>query len=127
MEARPTSRIRRMIGWLCILSGSAIVLCSPKIVFPGLELLLGIEQIVGSQSVWYLPDGSYMYTNPSAAMKWIALVALVGVTLTTLGCVVLLFPSLPRYWVEIKLAINETIREELKGKGANGTNGSSKG
>ncbi len=61
-----------------MLTGLGAILTSPWIVFPGLEILLGIETLVGKQSVDYQPDGSYFYTNPVAQMRWIAGVAAIG-------------------------------------------------
>ncbi len=54
----------RTVGWPLIAIGIAVTVMSPWIVFPGLELLLGIEAIVGRESVVYKPDGGYIYTNP---------------------------------------------------------------
>lgn len=75
----------RVIGWLLVVIGVLVVVFSRTIVFPGLELTLGIETIVGSENVSYQPDGSYYYTNPSAMMRWIASVAGVGLLIAAFG------------------------------------------
>ncbi|HPP52184.1 MAG TPA: hypothetical protein PK777_04465 [Thermoguttaceae bacterium] len=74
-----------ILGWSLIGVGICIAIFSQKIVFPGLESLVGIETIVGKQNVVYLPDGGYVYTNPGAMVRWIALVAGVGVLLAGIG------------------------------------------
>jgi hypothetical protein len=58
---------------------------SNKIVFPGLERLVGIETIVGKENVVYQPDGSYYFTNPGAMMRWIFSVAAVGILIFSIG------------------------------------------
>lgn len=77
----------RVLGWLLVVIGVLVVVFSRTIVFPGLELTLGIETIVGSENVRYEPDGSYIYTNPVAMMRWIASVAGVGVLIMAVGVV----------------------------------------
>ncbi len=52
-----------------MLFGLVVVVFSSKIAFPGFELLLGIEAIVGKENVIYLDDGGYMYTNPGAMVR----------------------------------------------------------
>ena len=79
----------RNLGWLLTVGGIVITVTSKYIVFPGLEMLLGIEVIVGRESVSYNPDGSYVFTNPGAMMAWIAGVAAVGVLLAACGIAVL--------------------------------------
>jgi len=69
--------------------GICIAALSQKIVFPGLESLVGIETIVGKQNVVYLPEGGYAYTNPGAMVRWIASVAMVGFLLAFIGSIVL--------------------------------------
>jgi hypothetical protein len=69
----------RAIGWSLVVLGVCIAVLSQKIVFPGLEALLGIETIVGRENVVYEPDGSYMFTNPGAMVLWIVSVAAIGV------------------------------------------------
>ena len=71
----------RVVGWLLVVIGILVVVFSRTIVFPGLERTLGIETIVGRENVSYEPDGSYLFTNPAAMLRWIASVAGVG-TLT---------------------------------------------
>lgn len=75
----------RTLGWLLVVIGVLVVVFSRSIVFPGLELTLGIETIVGSENVSYQPDGSYYYTNPSAMVRWIASVAGVGLLIAACG------------------------------------------
>ena len=58
-----------MIACILIIAGVLIVIFSNKIVIPGLERLLGIETLVGKESVDYQPDGSYYYANPGAIME----------------------------------------------------------
>ncbi|HZL78154.1 MAG TPA: hypothetical protein VFC17_04825 [Candidatus Limnocylindrales bacterium] len=79
-----------MIGLLLILFGVLIVVFSEKIVFPGLERLVGIEAIVGTQNVVYQADGSYMFTNPGAIIRWVASVAAIGVSIALTGVLVLI-------------------------------------
>ena len=69
--------------------GIAVAAMSGWIVFPGLERLLGIEVIVGRESVVYKPDGSYIFTNPAAMMRWVGTVAGLGLALASAGVVVL--------------------------------------
>ncbi len=79
----------RAVGWVFITLGILIAACSQQIVFPGLERLLGIETIVGRDSVTYLPDGGYAYTNPGAMVRWVVSVAAVGVLLAFTGAFML--------------------------------------
>jgi hypothetical protein len=76
---------KRLIGGLLVLVGGLIAIFSGKIVFPGLELLLGIETIVGKENVEHLEGGGYIYTNPGAMIRWICSVAAVGVVLCGVG------------------------------------------
>lgn len=76
---------KRVFGCSLIVLGVCIVVLSQKIVFPGLEALLGIETIVGRENVVYQPDGSYMFTNPGAMVRWIVSVAVIGVALACGG------------------------------------------
>jgi hypothetical protein len=80
---------KRAIGWSLLGVGICIAVLSQKIVFPGLESVLGIESIVGKQNVVYLANGGYAYTNPGAMVRWIASVAMVGVLLVAIGSIVL--------------------------------------
>lgn len=75
----------RPLGILLIVFGALIVLLSKKIVFPGLEVLLGIETIVGKENVAYSSDGTYDFTNPGAMGRWIGCVVLVGLGITAFG------------------------------------------
>lgn len=79
----------KKLGIALIALGIAIAIFSPKIVFPGLERLIGIEAIVGRQNVAYEPDGSYAYTNPGAMITWITAVSGVGVAIVILGIALL--------------------------------------
>jgi uncharacterized membrane protein HdeD (DUF308 family) len=81
MKTKPA----KIIGWLLILFGILVVVFSNKIVFPGLERLVGIETIVGKENVVYEPDGSYYFTNPGAMMRWIFSVALIGILICCTG------------------------------------------
>ena len=74
-------------GVILMIVGSTICVFSNKIVFPGLEVVLGIERIVGKDSVVYLDGGGYIYTNPGAMVRWIAGVVLVGVVIFGFGAV----------------------------------------
>lgn len=65
--------------------GALMVVFSEKIVFPGLEVLLGIETIVGRESVHYLAGGGYVFTNPGAMVRWMLSVAVVGVSVASFG------------------------------------------
>ena len=80
---------KRAIAWSLLGVGICIAVFSQKIVFPGLESVLGIESIVGKQNVVYLANGGYAYTNPGAMVRWIASVAMVGVLLVAIGSIVL--------------------------------------
>jgi len=79
----------KAVGWLLILLGAFTVAFSGKIVFPGFEFLLGIETIVGKDNVSYQPDGSYLFTNPGAMMRWILPVAAVGILICVSGVLML--------------------------------------
>jgi hypothetical protein len=80
---------KRAVGWFLVTAGVCIAVFSQKIVFPGLESVLGIETIVGKQNVVYLPGGGYAYTNPGAMVRWISAVAAAGVLLAGVGGLVL--------------------------------------
>ena len=75
----------RAVGWLLFLLGVSVAVFSQKIVFPGLERLVGIETIVGKQNVVYQADGSYLFTNPGAMVRWIASVAAIGLLICLSG------------------------------------------
>ena len=81
----------RDTGWWLVVLGVLVAVFSRSIVFPGLEWLLGLERIVGSENVSYRPDGSYDYTNPGAMVRWIALVAGVGILMAAFGVVCILY------------------------------------
>jgi hypothetical protein len=77
--------LKRLVGWLLILVGLVVVVFSEKIVFPGLERLVGIETIVGKQNVVYQPDGGYLFTNPGAMARWVFSVAAIGILICLSG------------------------------------------
>jgi hypothetical protein len=81
---------KKAIGTFLVLLGAAIVCCSKLIVFPGLEKLVGIETIVGKESVVHLPDGGYAYTNPGRMLYWIFAVAALGTLIFFVGVRLLL-------------------------------------
>jgi|ERR1017187_392053 hypothetical protein len=81
---------RKVFGWFLILIGVLVIAFSEKIVFPGLERLVGIETIVGTQNVVYEPDGSYLYTNPGAMVRWIVWVASIGLIICLIGIWILI-------------------------------------
>jgi hypothetical protein len=85
---KPTSK--KVLGWCLILFGTLVAFFSNKIVFPGLERLVGIETIVGTQNVVHNPDGSYFYTNPGAMVRWIVWVASIGLIICLIGCWILI-------------------------------------
>ena len=72
----------KIFGIILIALGLSTIVFSEKIVFPGLENLLGIETIVGKDNVVYdkpgEPNSDYSFTNPTAMIKWVASVALCG-------------------------------------------------
>jgi hypothetical protein len=76
----------KIVGWILNLLGVLILAFSSKIVFPGLERILGIETIVGKENVVHLSEGGYAYTNPAAIFCWIFLVAAIGAIIAMLGC-----------------------------------------
>jgi uncharacterized membrane protein len=79
----------KFVGWLLILLGVLIAIFSERIVFPGLERLVGIETIVGKSNVIYQPGGSYIFTNPGAMIRWISAVAFVGLLVCLSGALLL--------------------------------------
>jgi len=68
-----------------MLLGLLVTAFSSKIVFPGLERLVGIETIVGKNNVVYQTDGSYLYTNPGRMAEWIIGVAIIGMVILSVG------------------------------------------
>lgn len=87
--AMKTKQARRL-GWLLLIIGVLVVVFREKIAFPGLEKLVGIEVMVGRENVIYEPDGSYLFTNPRAMIRWVLSVAAIGILICSSG-VVLLF------------------------------------
>jgi hypothetical protein len=82
--------IKKIIGWAFILVGLTIMIFSDKIVFPGLERIVGIETIVGKENVVYQTDGSYVFTNPGAMIHWIFSVIVVGIIISSIGVWILI-------------------------------------
>jgi hypothetical protein len=76
---------QKLLGWSLVIVGVLVAVLSEQIVFPGLERLLGIETIVGRESVVYQPEGGYVFTNPGAMIRWVSGVALVGFIVAFLG------------------------------------------
>jgi hypothetical protein len=85
----PLMTTKHKAGSVFVAFGALIAVCSRQIVFPGLERLLGIEAIVGRESVVYQRDGFYIFTNPGAVTGWVASVAAFGVLLAFVGAVML--------------------------------------
>jgi hypothetical protein len=56
-----------------------------------LERIVGIETIVGKENVVYQSDGSYLFTNPGAMAKWIFSVAAIGIAVSLIGILILLW------------------------------------
>ena len=83
----------RAIGIALIVLGMLIVVFSERIVFPYLEELIGIENIVGKANVVYDNpndhDSAYVFTNPVAMMRWVAGVALCGFLLMLSGIAII--------------------------------------
>lgn len=80
----------KIIGFASIAFGILIIVFSRFIVFPGLEMMLGIETLVGRENVNYRPDGSYMYTNPGAMAAWILTVSGIGLLIAVVGSMILI-------------------------------------
>jgi hypothetical protein len=78
-------KLKRTFGFFLLFVGLLVVVFSEKIVFPGLERLIGIERIVGGGNVVYEPDGSYVFTNPGAMIRWVASVAGIGAGIILIG------------------------------------------
>lgn len=78
-------RGKRAIGYALVTLGILIALFSWNIVFPGLELLLGPETIVGKRNVYYVSPGEYYMTNPEAMYRWQAYVVLSGASIAIVG------------------------------------------
>jgi hypothetical protein len=78
-------KFKNIFGYVCIVLGLLVVAFSNKIVFPGLERLVGIETIVGKENVVYQPDGSYLFTNPAAMAKWVLSVMIIGFLICAIG------------------------------------------
>jgi hypothetical protein len=80
----------KKFGCFFIAVGVLVIAFAEKIVFPGLERLVGIETIVGKENIVYQPDGSYLFTNPAAMVHWIASVVLVGLLVCSMGILILI-------------------------------------
>jgi hypothetical protein len=83
-EKRKT-KLKNIFGCFLILVGLLVVAFSNKIVFPGLERLVGIEAIVGKENVVYEPDGGYYFTNPTAMVEWVGSMAIFGLLICFVG------------------------------------------
>ncbi len=79
----------RTIGLALMAFGILILAFSRFIVFPGLEVMLGIDTLVGRENVNYQPDGSYVYTNPGAIAAWILAVSGIGLLIAVVGALTL--------------------------------------
>jgi hypothetical protein len=82
--------LKQVFAWFLLLAGLLVMVFSNRIVFPGLERLLGIETIVGRENVVYQPDGGYIFTNPAAMMRWVLSVVIVGLSICSIGIWVLI-------------------------------------
>ena len=80
---------KEVVGRTLALTGVLVAVFSQQLVFPGLERLLGIETIVGRESVVYQPDGGYVFTNPGAIVRWIGAVVAVGLVIAFVGAFML--------------------------------------
>src|SRR4051794_34319622 len=80
-----SAKAKARLGVLLILVGLLVTAFSSKIVFPGLERLLGIETIVGKSNVVYEADGNYYFANPGAMVKWVSIVAIIGIAVSASG------------------------------------------
>src|SRR5665213_396941 len=78
-------KFKNILGCIFVLVGLLVVAFSSKIVFPGLERLIGIEAIVGKENVVYEPDGGYYFTNPTAMIEWVGAVAILGFLICLVG------------------------------------------
>lgn len=103
-------------NWILIFIGATICIFSPKIVTPGLELTLGTERLVGEHNVSRDADGTYVYTNPGAIVKWIDCVCLIGIGVASIGIGSLLLRGCGsknqrvKYWHEFgstRIAVDE--------------------
>jgi hypothetical protein len=81
---------QKSFGWFLGVAGILVAGFSKQIVFPGLERLLGIEFIVGHESIVYFPNGGYAFTNPGAMVRWIGGVAGIGLVFAVTGVLVLI-------------------------------------
>jgi len=78
-------KIKNILGCFLMVFGLLVIGFGNKIVFPGLERLIGIEAIVGKEIVSYQPDGSYNFSNPKAVLEWTLAVAILGLLIHAVG------------------------------------------
>jgi hypothetical protein len=76
---------KNAFGLVLMMTGLLVIAFSNKIVFPGLERVVGIETIVGKENVVYQPDGSYLFTNPGAMAMWVGSMAIIGLIIHIVG------------------------------------------
>jgi hypothetical protein len=81
MKANPEN----LLGYFLMVIGLLVIAFSNRIVFPGLERVVGIETIVGKENVLYQPDGIYVFTNPRAMAIWVGSVAMIGLIIHLVG------------------------------------------
>ena len=79
------SNHKNVFGYILMVIGLLVIAFSNKIVFPGLERVVGIETIVGKENVVYRPDGSCVFTNPGAMAIWVGSVAIIGLIIHIIG------------------------------------------
>jgi hypothetical protein len=79
------TKFKNLFGCILIPIGLLVIAFSSRIVFSGLERLIGIEAIVGKENVVYQPDGSYYFTNPRAMVEWVLSVAMPGMLILAVG------------------------------------------
>jgi hypothetical protein len=77
--------LRRFLGWTLVVVGTLITFNSQSIVVPGIASFVGIKNIVGAHNVQYLESGDYIYTNPTAILRWMCGVLLVGIAVALTG------------------------------------------
>ena len=82
-------KVKKIIGLAFMLTGTGMILAH-NFIFDWLIWLFGAEFFVGRQSVLYLPNGGYMYTNPSAMMKWSMGIIFSGLLLLAIGLFLLI-------------------------------------
>ena len=79
------TKFKSLFGYVPMVVGLLVIAFSNKIVFPGLERLIGIETIGGKENVVYQTDGNYYFTNPRAVLEWVLSVAFMGLLIHAVG------------------------------------------